>query len=170
MTDHRVTIEWSRGASPFTYETYSRDHVWRFEGVAVPVAASAAVNFLGNGELADPEQAFVASLASCHMLTFLAVAARRRIEVERYEDEAVGHLDRDDSGQLAITRVILRPVIHFAANGGEEPLDRSALRSLHARAHRECFLANSVRCAIDVDLDRQWTLAGDEVSLDLAGG
>ncbi|MEO0974312.1 MAG: OsmC family protein, partial [Pseudomonadota bacterium] len=90
MSDHRVTVEWSRGERAFTYESYSRDHEWRFEGVTAPVAASAASEFLGNPQLVDPEQAFIASLASCHMLTFLAVAARRGLAVEHYADEAIG--------------------------------------------------------------------------------
>lgn len=165
MSDHRVSVEWSRGERPFTYEAYSRDHVWRFAGVTLPVAASAAPDFHGNAALVDPEQAFVASLASCHMLTFLAVAARRRIAVESYQDDATGRLERNEEGLLGITRVILRPVIRFATDGQELP-DRSALRSLHERAHRECFLANSVKCAIEVDLERQWTLAGEAVALD----
>lgn len=166
MSDHRVSIEWTRGARPFTYEEYSRDHLWRFEGVASPVAASAATEFLGNGELVDPEQAFVGALASCHMLTFLAVAARRGLQVEHYEDHAVGVLARNEADRVALTTVTLQPVIRFAAQ--VEAPDRAALRSLHERAHRECFLANSVNCKIEVDLEPQWQ-GEDEAALDATG-
>ncbi|MEM9386858.1 MAG: OsmC family protein [Pseudomonadota bacterium] len=168
MSDHRVSIEWARGAHAFTYEEYSRDHQWYFDGVGAPVAASAATQFLGNGELVDPEQAFVASLASCHMLTFLAVAARRRLVVESYRDDAVGVLARNGEDRLALTSVTLRPVIRFA-DDSEAP-DPAALRSLHERAHRECFLANSVLCEIEVDLSTQWATSDGAPALDGADG
>ncbi|MEO0423939.1 MAG: OsmC family protein [Pseudomonadota bacterium] len=159
MSDHRVSIEWVRGTQPFTYETYSRDHHWHFDGVSASVEASAATEFLGNGDLVDPEQAFVASLASCHMLTFLAVAARRRLVIEHYHDDAVGVLARNGEDRLALTAVTLRPVIRFAEDS--DAPDPAALRSLHERAHRECFLANSVTCEIEVDLSAQWAAAPD---------
>ncbi len=159
MSDHRVSIEWKGDAQPFTYESYSRDHHWQFDGVATPLAASAATQFLGNGELVDPEQAFVASLASCHMLTFLAVAAWRGLQIEHYRDDAVGVLARNEADRLALTTVTLRPVIRFAADS--DTPDRAALRSLHERAHRECFLANSVSCKIELDLETQWQQLGD---------
>src|SRR4029453_10925941 len=105
-----------RGDREFTYDTYSRDHTWRFDGGAL-VAGSAAPGYLGNPKNVDPEEAFVAAVASCHMLTFLAIAARKRLVVERYEDEAVGHMEKNDAGKLAITRVALRPAVRFGGAG-----------------------------------------------------
>jgi len=146
VTEHHAKVEWERGDVEFTYKTYARDHTWTFEG-GVRVRASAAPGFLGNAELVDPEEAFVASLSSCHMLTFLALAARKRFVVERYEDAAVGYLEPNEEGRLAVTRVVLRPRIDF---GGEAP-SPEVLAGLHETSHEQCFIASSVRTAITVD-------------------
>ena len=130
----------------FDYDSYPRRHVWSFAG-GTRVEASSAPDFRGDPELVDPEEAFVASLASCHMLTFLAVAARRRLVVDRYEDHAVGFLEKNEQGRLAITRVVLHPVVTFAEPGarGED------LARLHHLAHEHCFIANSVRTEISIE-------------------
>ena len=146
MSEHHATIAWQRGAVEFTYQEYSRDHDWIFPN-GVEIAASAAPAFRGTPDRIDPEEAFVASLASCHMLTFLALAAREGIVVDRYQDSAVGLLSKDDEGRMAITRVTLRPTITF---GGESPAAADLAR-LHEQAHHECFIANSVRTAITVE-------------------
>jgi organic hydroperoxide reductase OsmC/OhrA len=146
MTEHHATIRWELGDGEFTYKTYTRDHTWTFEG-GVSVHASAAPSFLGNAELVDPEEAFVASLSSCHMLTFLAFAAKKRLVVERYEDAAVGLLEANGDGRLAVTRVTLRPKIAF---GGEAP-SPELVAQLHERAHEQCFIANSVRTDVTVE-------------------
>ncbi len=147
MSEHRVTIAWRRETADFSYETYGRDHVWRFEGGA-ELAASSTPDFGGNRDLVDPEQAFVAALSSCHMLTFLAVAARRRLVVDRYEDEAVGILEKNEEGRLAITRVVLRPRVSF---GGETRPSIEELERLHELAHKACFIANSVRTIVTLE-------------------
>jgi organic hydroperoxide reductase OsmC/OhrA len=145
MSEHKATISWRRGAHDFSYESYSRDHDWSFEG-GTRVAASAAPDFKGNAALVDPEAALVAAAASCHMLTFLALAARKRLVVERYEDAAVGILDKNDEGKLAVTRITLRPKVAF----GGSPPSADALTRLHEQAHEHCFIANSVRSEIEV--------------------
>ncbi len=145
MSEHKATVSWSLGDAEFTYDTYSRAHTWTYEnGLEVP--ASAAPQFLGDADRVDPEAAFVASLSSCHMLTFLALAARKRLVVTAYSDEAVGHLEKNEAGRLAVTRVVLHPRITFR---GEEP-SAEALDKLHSLAHRNCFIANSVRTKIEV--------------------
>ena len=144
MSEHKATIAWSRGAKEFTYESYSRDHTWRFDG-GIEIAATAAPGFLGNPDLVDPEEAFVASVASCHMLTFLAVAARKRVVVERYEDSATGFMEKNADGKLAVTRVELRPRILF---GGSKSPSADEIERLHHVAHENCFIANSVRTEI----------------------
>ncbi|MBI1317996.1 MAG: OsmC family peroxiredoxin [Candidatus Hydrogenedens sp.] len=146
MSEHRVGVDWKLGDGDFTYETYPREHTWRFaEGPEI--AASAAPEFLGKPECVDPEQAFVAAVSSCHMLTFLAIAARKRMRVEAYADDAVGYLEKNEEGRLAVTRVELRPRITF---GGEGAPDAETLEKLHESSHRNCFIANSVRCEIVV--------------------
>ena len=145
MSEHKATVDWSRGDRDFSYREYSRDHVWRFENGA-EVRASAAPQFLGNADCVDPEAAFVASLSSCHMLTFLALCARDGIVVDRYEDHAVGHLERNGKGRHAVTRVALHPRITFGANAP----DAATLKTLHDRAHHECFIANSVLTQVTV--------------------
>ena len=146
MSEHRVRVAWERGGIDFGYESYPRDHEWSFEG-GVRVPASAAPAFRGNASRVDPEAAFAAALSSCHMLTFLALASRKRLVVDRYEDEAVGFLEKNEAGKLAMTRVVLRPRIAFA---GAAP-SPEVLADLHERAHRECFIANSVLTRVEIE-------------------
>ena len=148
MSEHRAHIAWRREGAGFDYASFSRDHRWRL-GSGATLDASAAPEYRGPNSAGgvDPEEALVASIASCHMLTFLAVAARRRLIVDRYEDEAVGVLGKNAEGRLAMTRVVLSPRIGFA--GGTPPTDE--LDRLHALAHRNCFIANSVRCEVRVE-------------------
>jgi len=146
MSEHKVNISWARDGSDFGYKTYSRDHVWRFDnGVEVP--ASAAPAYLGDPRRVDPEAAFVAALSSCHMLTFLALASNRGFVVDNYEDNAIGLLEKNAGGKLAVTRVELRPKIVF---GGDKQPTLADLDWLHEKAHRECFIANSVTTDIKV--------------------
>ncbi len=147
MSEHRVTVSWNRNASDFSYDAYPRDHTWDF-GDGVVVEASAAPDFLGSSERVDPEQAFVAALSSCHMLTFLAIAARRRLVVDSYSDSAVGYLEKDAQGKLSVTRVVLRPKISFAQ---QPSASEAELAKLHDQAHEHCFIANSVRTAVSVE-------------------
>ena len=146
MSEHHATIIWSRRSQDFTYMSYNREHDWRFKG-GVVVEASAAPQYRGSPNCPDPEDAFVASLSSCHMLTFLAIAAKRGFIVDRYEDPAVGYMEKNAQGRLAITRVELRPKIEFAA--GKVP-DAAALSAMHDMAHHECFIANSVLTDVKV--------------------
>ena len=146
MSEHRATVHWNRQNTPFTYKEYTRDHVWKFDGGS-EIRASAAPQFLGNDTLVDPEQAFVAALSSCHMLTFLALAARDGLVVNAYEDDAVGLMERNADKRLAITRVVLRPKITW---GGDSP-SAEQLDKLHTSAHKHCFIANSVTTDISVE-------------------
>ena len=145
MSEHKARIAWKRESSDFHYESYKRDHEWEFEHGLV-VRASAAPDFRGSSDCVDPEEAFVASISSCHMLTFLAICARRRITVDRYVDNAVGYLEKNAENRLAITRVELQPDIRYSG----APPSEGDLHKLHERAHHECFIANSVNCEITV--------------------
>lgn len=145
MSEHRATIAWTRGPRDFAYETYPRDHTWSFDG-GVEVPATAAPAYLGDPSRVDPEEAFVAAVASCHMLTFLAIAARKRLVVDAYTDVAIGHLEKNAGGKLAVTRVELRPQVRF----GAKPPSAEELARLHELAHDNCFIANSVTTAITI--------------------
>jgi organic hydroperoxide reductase OsmC/OhrA len=145
MSEHKATIKWSRAGKDFTYKTYSRDHVWSLNGNDVPASATTA--YLGNPGRVDPEAALVAALSSCHMLTFLALAANKGFVVDSYEDAAVGHLEKNAQGKLAVTRVELHPKIAF---GGTKQPAAADLDALHDKAHKECFIANSVTTDVRV--------------------
>ena len=123
------------------------------QDVSVPLpcgqtmTATAAPAYLGNPAHVDPEEAFVASLASCHMLTFLAIACKQKFVLDSYEDEAVGHMEKDADGKLAITRVELRPKIRW---GGDRVPSAEELDRMHHAAHENCFIANSVKTKVTV--------------------
>jgi len=140
MSEHHASLSWRRTSADLRYETYNRAHEWRFKG-GNTVKASATVQYRGDAERVDPEEAFVASLSSCHMLTFLAIAARKKLSVDAYEDEAVGYMEKNAQGKLAITRVVLRPKITFSEGVA---VGRADLDAMHHAAHTECFIANSV--------------------------
>ncbi len=147
MSSHKANISWVNNHSDFSYDTYDRTHEWAFEG-GIKVQASSAPAYLGRAEFVDPEEALVASLSSCHMLTFLAIAARKRLHVVSYHDEAEGYLEKNAKGKLAVTRVILRPKVVFKEG---VQVDKEVLDRLHHRAHEECFIANSVLTEITVE-------------------
>ena len=149
MSEHKVALERKRETESFAYESYDRDHVVAFEG-GVRVPASAAPDFRGNPAHVNPEEALVAALSSCHMLTFLAIAAKKRFVVDRYGDHAVGFLEKNAKGKLAVTRVILRPTVTF---GGPNPPTPEQIKALHERAHAECFIANSVTTDVTIEAE-----------------
>ena len=152
MAEHEygVEIRWARGAAAFTDNRYSRAHSWRFDGgVEVPASSSPHVVKvpLSQEAAVDPEEAFVAALASCHMLWFLSLAARGGWRVDQYTDEARGVLGKNASGKAAITRVTLRPRVTFS---GKAPTDEEH-RALHHKAHEKCYIANSVKTEVLVE-------------------
>lgn len=149
MSEHKAEIRWYRNTESFAYDEYDRRHSWRFEN-GVEVQASAAPAFLGDAECVDPEEAYVASLSSCHMLTFLALASRKRLLVNSYVDDAIGFLEKNANGKLAVTRVELHPRIEF---GGDSAPTADELEMLHERSHHACFIANSVLTEITVKGD-----------------
>ena len=148
MAQHTATITWQRGDQPFVDNRYSRRHTWQFDGgVVVPGSSSPHVVPLpmSDASAVDPEEAFVAALASCHMLVFLSIAAKRKFRVDRYFDQAVGVMEKNADGKLAITRVTLRPEIIFS---GDTRPTADELTQMHHEAHEECFIANSVKTAV----------------------
>ena len=148
MAEHRAIIDWRANGAPFTDNRYSRGHRWLFdEGLEVPASSSPHVVPLPMSVAAavDPEEAFVASLASCHMLWFLSIAAERGYRVDSYRDTAVGVLGKDTDGKVAITRVTLRPQAKFT---GDVVPDSQTLHAMHTAAHDRCFIAASVKSQV----------------------
>ena len=151
MSEHHAVVHWQRGNAEFARGRYSRAHEWRFDGGAVvPASASPAVVRAPWSDPAgvDPEEAFVAAIASCHMLWFLSLAADGGFIVESYEDEAIGSMGRLANGHEAVVDVVLRPRIVFA---GERPPGPTEIAALHETAHERCFIANSVKSAIRIE-------------------
>ena len=148
MSDYVATVHWQRHDESFTDNRYSRRHAWHFDGGVTVPASSAPQSVPPPGSdlsCVDPEEAFVASLSSCHMPWFLALAAKDGFIVDDYRDDAVGVMARNEQGRLAMALVTLRPAVRFS--GAREP-DAAALNALHHRAHEACYIANSVRTDI----------------------
>jgi organic hydroperoxide reductase OsmC/OhrA len=151
MSTYTATIRWSRqGDGEFTKGQYTRRHEWAFDGGTI-VSASASPHIVpapwSDERAIDPEEAFVASLASCHMLFFVDFARRAGFVVESYVDEAEGTLERRADGKTAITRVRLHPRISW----GDSPPGEAAIADLHHRAHEACFIANSVTSEVTIE-------------------
>jgi len=149
MLEYTATVKWQRGHDE-TYidNKYSRGHEWSFDGgVTVPASASPHVVPLPYAIEAnvDPEEAFIASLSSCHMLFFLSIAAKRKFVVDEYIDNAVGVMAKDSNGKTAITQVTLHPKVTFS---GEKEPNIEQLEAMHHQAHEQCFIANSVKTEI----------------------
>ncbi|MFA0607762.1 OsmC family protein [Vibrio sp. 10N.222.49.B4] len=152
MSEYSAVIRWARGDDEaFSDNQYSRGHMWEFDGgVTVPASSSPHVvpqPFSVEANV-DPEEAFIAALSSCHMLTFLGIAAKQKYVIDSYVDDAVGVLEEDESGRSSVTKVTLRPDIVFS--GSKIPTAKQ-LDKLHHLAHKNCFIANSVKTEIKVE-------------------
>ncbi len=146
MRAYRAEVRWARRDSErFVDGWYQRGHEWRFDGGAT-VTASANPDHVPPGTSnpadVDPEEALIAAASSCHMLFFLAFAAKVGFVVDAYADNAVGYLDRDADGRQFMARIELRPDIAFA---GERLPTREEIEALHHKAHDACYVANSLR-------------------------
>ncbi|MBI4326098.1 MAG: OsmC family protein [Chloroflexi bacterium] len=150
MTEHKAIIRWSRSGPDFLKGKYSREHTWTFDGgVTVPASPSPHVVRApwSNAAGVDPEEAFVASLSSCHMLTFVWLASRAGFVADSYEDEAVGAMAKNERGAWWVSTVTLRPRIVWSGDKLPTPAE---IEQLHRRAHEECFIANSVKTGVVV--------------------
>lgn len=149
--EYGASVQWERGDQDFLSNKYSRGHQWSFDG-GVGIAASASPQVLpaplSVEEAVDPEEALVASVSSCHMLWFLALAGKKKLVVDSYHDNAVGILEKDSDGKTSITQVILKPKIEF---GGEGKPSQEILDQLHDESHRLCFIANSLKSKVTVE-------------------
>jgi organic hydroperoxide reductase OsmC/OhrA len=151
MSEYSADIIWHRAAGEaFVDSRYSRAHEWRFDGGVVVPASSAVASVplpYSKPENVDPEEALVAAASSCHMLSFLYVAARSRFIVDAYEDHALGTMSADERGRKSITHIVLHPQVHFS--GARAPAAADVAR-MHHEAHEQCYIANSLRSEITV--------------------
>ncbi len=152
MSSFTAEVAWERGEQPFVDKRYSRRHLIRFDGGA-ELAGSSSPHVvrppLSDPGAVDPEEMLVASLASCHMLWFLSLAAAKRYRVDSYADMAEGVMEKNGEGRLAVTRVTLRPAARFS---GERIPSRAELEELHHEAHESCFIANSVKTEVSCEI------------------
>jgi organic hydroperoxide reductase OsmC/OhrA len=151
MSDYKATIKWARNSPDFLKGKYSREHTWTFDGgVTVPATSSQHVVPVpySNPANVDPEEAFVASLSSCHMLTFLFLAQKQGFQIDSYEDEAVGVVTKNEANKMWVSAVTLSPKIAFSGEKLPSPED---LERLHHLSHENCFIANSVKTAVTVN-------------------
>jgi len=148
MSEYTAEVLWQRGDQDFLANTYSRRHSLRFDGGA-EWAGSSSPHVVplpfSDASAVDPEESFVASLSSCHMLWFLTMAVKRKFCVDRYFDAATGVMEKNAEGKMAMTVVTLRPQVSFS---GENLPTREQIEHMHHRAHEECFIANSVKTEV----------------------
>jgi organic hydroperoxide reductase OsmC/OhrA len=146
MSEHRVSVSWSRNGGPFARGNYDSRHEVRYAGNQV-LHGGPAPELGGGADNADPEQMLLSALSSCHMLTFLAVAANRGYVVDSYGDEAVATVGKNAEGKTAVVHATLSPKVAFS---GDKRPTADEYAALHARAHAACFIANSVKTVVDV--------------------
>jgi len=159
MATYTATINWQRekqateqtDEQDFLSNQYSRAHNWHFDGgVTVPASSSPHIVPLPMSVEAnvDPEEAFIASLSSCHMLFFLSIAAKRKLIVDSYIDNATGTMGKNPQGKMAMLKVVLKPTIEFS---GDKQPTQAQIDKIHHLSHTQCFIANSVNCEITVE-------------------
>ncbi|MFC7516370.1 OsmC family protein [Herbaspirillum sp. GCM10030257] len=146
MSQHQAAIQWHRIPHLLDDSTYSRNHIATLNGQQ-SVNVSSSVEYKGDPACSDPEQMLVSALASCHMLTFLAIAEFQGYRVEKYEDVAVGYLEKVEGVGMAVTRIELAPKVVF---GGSKLPDAAAISRIHAGAHKNCFIGNSIKAKVSV--------------------
>lgn len=150
MSEHKATISWKRTSDEFLKGKYSREHRWKFDGgLTIPASPSPSVvpAPYSNPANIDPEEAYVASISSCHMLTFLYLAAKQGFQVDSYEDEAIGLMSTNEKGVPWVSSVTLHPKIVYSGEKLPTPADEERL---HHLAHEQCFIANSIKTAVTV--------------------
>ena len=150
MSEYKATIKWQRTSPDFLKGKYSREHTWTFDGgVTVPASAAPAMVPApwSNPACVDPEEAFVAAISSCHMLTFLWLASKQGFQIDSYEDEAVGAMTKNEKGVSWVGSVTLRPKIVYS---GDKTPTTEDQEKLHHLAHEQCYIANSVKTEISV--------------------
>ncbi|MBT3531258.1 MAG: peroxiredoxin [Gammaproteobacteria bacterium] len=152
MSNYTATIEWNRNGEDFINNKYSRAHQWKFDGGA-ELTATASPHIVPAPwtaeEHIDPEEAFVASLSSCHMLFFLSFASRDGFQIDSYIDKPSGLMSKNSNGKTSMTRVVISPEVVYS---GDKRPTKEVEKSLHHLAHENCFIANSVNTEIEINI------------------
>ena len=153
MSEYYAEVKWSRGANEnYIDNAYSRGHLWTFDG-GLTVNASSSPHVvplpLSVEANVDPEEAFVASLSSCHMLFFLSIAAKRKFTIDEYIDSAVGIMEEGKDKKISMTKVTLRPKVTFS---GDNKPTLEQLEKMHHQSHEQCFIANSVKTEVVIEI------------------
>ncbi len=147
MSTFSIALDWQRTTPDFDPKTFDRSHLWRLAGGQI-VQGSAAPDYSGNPNMSNPEEALLAALSSCHLLTFLTIAALRKLTVDRYEDAPVAELGKNAQGKMIVSRLTLRPLVVFS--GATIPT-ADVLRELHRKAKENCFIGNSLLSEMSVE-------------------
>lgn len=150
MSDITATIEWNRNSDDFLDNRYSRVHHWTFDGGTTVIASSSPHIVrvpMSDPSAVDPEEAFIASLSSCHMLWFLSIAARKGWRINHYKDKAIGQMGKNSAGKTVMLSVFLRPCIVWDSSAPTT----TEISEMHEAAHQECFIANSVLTDVQIE-------------------
>ena len=146
MSSYVINLEWKKESEDFSYEKYNRDHTVSFSGNQT-LKNSASPEYLGNSDMSNPEELLASALASCHMLTFLAIASKSGYVVESYTCKAEAVLGKNAEGRISVTEINLTPEISYS--GDKRPSDEQ-LKSLHDKSHKNCFIAQSLQSKVNV--------------------
>lgn len=148
MSELSIELDWQRSEADFLPEKYSNSHTVRYtDNVELPV--DAAPDWGGDADSTNPEQALAAALSSCHMMTFLALSAKAGWPVASFQDRAVAHLGKNPKGQMSVVRIDLHPVVRFDYGFTVED---AKLEGMHHRAHRYCFIANTLADNVEINI------------------
>ncbi|TGK11214.1 OsmC family protein [Leptospira stimsonii] len=146
MSEHTIGLNWKKGPEDFKYDSYDRTHILQYAG-GQTLNGSSTTETYGKSEHANPEELLASSVCSCHFLTFLAVAAKSRYIVSAYEDKAIAILEKNSEGKMVVTKIDLYPKVTFE---GEKIPDQEVLIELHEKAHRNCFISNSIKSEVKI--------------------
>lgn len=146
MSSYTINIEWKQTSEDFSYEKYNRHHNVAFSGNQI-LKNSASPEYFGNSDMSNPEELLASALASCHMLTFLAIASKSGYNINSYNCKAEAFLGKNDDGRMSVTEITLTPEIVY--NGDKRPSE-DQLKSLHEKAHKNCFIAQSLKTKVNV--------------------
>jgi organic hydroperoxide reductase OsmC/OhrA len=149
MAEHRISLDWSRDGGSFERGNYAKNHVIRFDGGQTLRNSSAPGDYGGDASESNPEELLLSALSSCHMLTFLAVAANRGYVIDSYHDDASAELGKNADGKMAVVKATLAPKVAFS---GDKRPNADEYAALQARAHAACFIANSVKTQVELKL------------------
>lgn len=139
MSSFKFTVDWNNRGNDFNYDTYDRNHQITFDG-GQKITNSAAPDFKGDAKATNPEELIGAALATCHMLTVLAIASKKKLHIQSYTDSAEAFIDKNSAGKNYVNKIILNPKIVF-----KDAVSEEVLKDIHQKAHENCIIANTIK-------------------------